>query len=239
MDGAFAAGNKIMSVFNSAEEFAVARDNMVFGQLIPNRIRNAAVLQAMDAVPREIFLPDPLKSRAYADETLVAGGGLFFSPQITAALLVAADAGRNDFVLNPKAGTGYTTAVLAQTARAVVGLEPDPDRAAAADSLLAENGVDNAAVLCGTAEEGFPRQAPFDVIFIGGTVPVIGEDLLSQLGEKGRLVAVEVNPGNSFGTAVKIVRAKEGFKKTTLFSVDLSAFDKLFAYKKFDFETIS
>lgn len=230
---------KNMPVFDSADEFAAARDNMIFGQLIPNRIRNSAVLRAMDTVPRELFLPDRLKSRAYADETLVVDGRLFFSPQILAALLVAANVGETDFVLNPKAGTGYTTAVLARSARAVVGLEADSDRAAAADRLLAETEVDNAAVLCGTPEDGFPRQAPYDVIFIDGTVPLIGEGIVSQLGTGGRLVAVEAKPGNSFGTAVKIVRTASEIVKTSLFTVDLSAFDRLFTYKKFDFEAIS
>lgn len=228
-----------MPVFDSADDFAVARDNMVFGQLIPNRIRSAAVLKAMEAVPREPFLPERLKSRAYADETLAVGGRLFFSPQIFAALLEAADVGPDDFVLNLKADSGYTAAVLAQTARAVVALESDPDRAETADRLLVSAEIDNVAVLRGTAEEGFPAQSPFDVVFFDGITPVVSDKIFQQLGQNGRMVFVEAKPGNSFGTAVKIVRKGDDYLKTALFSVDLSAFGRILAYKKFNFEAIS
>ena len=96
---------------------------MLLGQLIPNRIHDLQLLNAMGMVARELFLPDRLKGRAYADETIhIDAQTVMLSPRILANLLSAAELNKNDFVLDVKSGSGYSAAVMAALAQAVVAL---------------------------------------------------------------------------------------------------------------------
>jgi len=198
------------------DNFAIARRHMVESQLLPSRVTDEALLDAMRSIPRERFVPKAYRGVAYLDEDLpVAEGRYLLEPVVLARLITEAEVSDRDLVLDLAAGTGYSTAVLARLANTVVGLECDPDLAAKATDVLADLGVDNAAIIEGPLEEGLPDQAPFDVILFQGAVEVVPESLLRQLAEGGRLLAVVVTDG--VGKATRFLRVGDGFGRRVLF----------------------
>lgn len=226
---------------SSAETaYETARKNMLFGQLIPNRIHHSAMLDAMGAVPREKFLPERLQSRAYADEAVFIKNHVFlFAPRVLADLLLMADIQKTDFVLNVKSGTGYSAALMAHMAMAVVALESDSGLCDSAQQILIDEEIDNVAVLNQTPEEGFPSQAPFEVIFIDGIIADVPEALLSQLAEGGRLVCVTAKPSEEMGKATKVTKHNGILSYTSEFELDLRGVVRSPVYKNFIFEGVS
>ena len=177
-------------------DFAAARRSMVDSQLKPNQIVDQRVAQAMAEVPRELFVPETLAAVAYVDEDLpIAPGRFLMEPIVFARLLQAAAIEPKDIVLDLGCGTGYSTAVLARLANAVVAIEPDPDLRARAETVMAKIGADNTAIVDGDLTIGSPDQGPFDVIFLNGAAEQIPDGLVDQLADGGRLVAVQVRNG--------------------------------------------
>lgn len=171
--------------------FAAARHNMVESQLRPNRVTDEGLLAAFEAVPREMFVPDVLRSVAYVDDDIEIGADRWLmEPMVLGRLLQAAELRREDVALVIGAGTGYSSAVLARLVNTVVAVEDDPSMVARAGRVLAELSVDNVVVLEGRLTEGNPRQAPYDVILIDGAVQEIPEAIERQLAEGGRLLTV-------------------------------------------------
>lgn len=173
-------------------DFAEARLQMVETQLRPRDVTDHALLAAMLAVPRERFVPAARRGLAYSDMPHELGGGagrILPAPDAFARLVQLAEIGTNDVVLDVACGAGYSTAVLARIASAVVALEDDPVLAARADSILTELETGNAAVLSGELAAGMASEAPFDVIVIEGAVGRVPETLFFQLKTGGRLVA--------------------------------------------------
>lgn len=173
---------------------------MIAGQIRPNRVSDERTVDALRSVPREHFVPKALRGVAYVDEDLeVAPGRFLMEPMVFARLLMEADIGPRDAVLDIGCATGYSTAVLARLADAVVAVEEDPALAETASRKLAELGVDNAAVIAAPLIGGAPKQAPFDVILLNGSVEVIPPALTRQLADGGRLVCVRRKDGRSRG----------------------------------------
>ena len=213
---------------------------MLFGQLIPNRIQDMRLLNAMGTIDREKFLPERLRSRAYADETIhINAQTPMFSPRILANLLIAAELKPDDFVLNVRSGSGYSAAVLAGMTKAVVALESDSALCETTQQILIDAEIDNVAVLNLPPDEGFPTQAPFDVIFIDGIIFHIPEKLLYQLAENGRLICLISRDSDTVAQALKIVRRNDTLTHSVLFDLDLSSFPGNRLYKRFVFETVS
>ena len=174
---------------------ATARVNMVEGQIRTNKVTDHRIVKAMAAVPREIFVPKSLAGVAYIDEDIpIAPGRYLVEPLVFARLLQEAAIGPDDVVLDIGCGTGYSAAVLARLAAAVVALENDQDLADSATEKLADLGADNTAVVSGNLPEGYPDQGSYDVVVINGSVEHIPEAIVSQVSDGGRIVAV-VNKG--------------------------------------------
>jgi protein-L-isoaspartate(D-aspartate) O-methyltransferase len=172
-------------------DFAAARRNMVESQLRPNKVTNPAILEAFAAVPRETYVPAPLRGVAYVDEDIPLGGGRFLmEPMILARLVQTAAPRPTDAALAVGAGVGYSVAILARLASRVVALESDPELAQRAAQSLKAQGVANASVVEGPLAGGAPQLAPFDVILFDGSVDVVPPTIVDQLAENGRLVAV-------------------------------------------------
>ena len=182
-------------------DFAQARQNMVDGQLRPNRVTNPALLQAVGEVPRERFLPAELQRVAYIDDDIpFPNGRAMLEPLVVCRLIQAADAKPTDVALDIGCGTGYTSALLSRLTSTVFGIDSDAALVQQATTNLAALGADNVVVSARPMEQGWPEHKPFDVIVIGGAVEVLPEALLDQLAEGGRLVAV-VSKGAPNGTA--------------------------------------
>ncbi len=172
-------------------DFAAARYLMVQNQIRTNRVTDPMVIAAMSELPRERFVPETLRGIAYVDEDILLGGGRFLTePLVTALLLQAAQVGADDVVLNIGCGPGYTAAVLARIASAVVALESDAALAEKATAILAELELSTASVVVGPMREGWPAQAPYDVIVFEGAIAAVPPAVVEQLADGGRIVAV-------------------------------------------------
>jgi len=151
-------------------DFTTARLNMVESQLRTNKVTDLPLIDAFETVPRELFVPEPLRGIAYIDEDVALGGGRFvMEPRVLARLLQAAQPGPEDVALDLGCGSGYATAILSRLVATVVALEDDAALAAAANRTLGELEIDNAVVVEGRLTEGYPKQAPYNVILLGGS----------------------------------------------------------------------
>lgn len=120
---------------------------------------------------------------------------MLLEPRTLAKMLEVAQIGADDLVLDLAPGTGYSTAVIARMAEAVVAIEPDEGLATMAQTVLAQIEADNAAVSQGDPAAGDPDHGPYDVIFINGAVETLPDALGAQLKEGGRLVALFLRNG--------------------------------------------
>ena len=168
----------------------IARFNMIEAQVRVNDVTDARILAALDAVPRETFVPTAARALAYADVPVaVAPGRYLLDPRSFAKMLNLAQVGAGDRVLDVGSATGYSAAVLARLADSVVALEQDAELVRASSQLLA-NVQGKVEVVQGGLVEGAKAQGPYDVIFVNGAIEQVPETLLGQLAEGGRLVAV-------------------------------------------------
>jgi len=203
-------------------DFSLQRTKMVDGQIRTTDVTDAAILEALLTVPREEFVPRVKQPLAYIDEDLEvspaaqgAPARYLMEPSPFAKLVQLAGIRPGDFVLDVGCATGYSAAVLSRLASSVVALECDPALAASAGETLSQLGHDNVAVVEGPLEQGYPSEAPYDVIFVGGAADEIPEALLSQMKDGGRLVAV-VGQGNAgvarvFTRSGDVVSSRRGF----------------------------
>lgn len=179
-------------------DFSGQRVKMVDGQIRTTDVTSAPLLSAMLSVPRESFVPSRMRALSYIDEDIAIASDetgratrFLMEPSPFAKLVQLAEIRPGDFVLDVGAGSGYSSAVLSQLASSVVALECDAGLAETAQSTLTTLGYDNVAVVQGPLQEGYPSEAPYDVVFVGGAVDVLPPALGDQLREGGRLVVVE------------------------------------------------
>ena len=186
--------------------FETARAHMIESQIRTNKVTDERVLAAIAKIPRELFVPERLKSVAYVDDDLPLGGGRYLmEPMVAARLLQAASVERADITLVVGSGAGYEAAVLAQLARSVVALEEDPEIARRARNALVDLGIAAVSVVEGPLASGHRPRAPYDVILFGGAVAEVPNEIVAQLSEGGRLVAV-VKAAGGIGRATLTIR---------------------------------
>jgi protein-L-isoaspartate(D-aspartate) O-methyltransferase len=167
------------------------RANLVAAQLRTNDVHDPRVLRAFMEVPRERFVPPEKQAEAYKEGYIDLGRGRVLNdPRSLGKLLQLAEIEETDSILDVGCATGYSTAVLAHLGARIFGLEIDPEFAKTADANLRELHLANGRILSGPLVEGFPPQAPFNVIFVNGAIEERPEALLSQLANDGRLVAI-------------------------------------------------
>jgi protein-L-isoaspartate(D-aspartate) O-methyltransferase len=172
-------------------DFATRRVMMVDTQVRPSDVTKFPIIEAMLAIPREVFVPAERREAAYVGENLaIAPGRVVLEARTLAKLLDALDVQPGELVLDLGCGLGYSSAVIARLADAVVAVEEDEALAAEAQRRLSEEGVDNAAVVVGPLAAGDARHAPFDVITIQGGVETVPAAILDQLKDGGRIGAV-------------------------------------------------
>ena len=204
-------------------DYAAARHAMLENQVRANKVTDAKVIHAIDAIPREAFVADAIKGVAYVDEDLNLGNGRYLmEPMVLARLMQSAEIGDDDTVLDIGCATGYSTAVLARVAKAVVAVESDAEMAKQASDILTGLGIDNAAVIAGALDAGMAEQGPFDAIFVGGAVADVPETLVEQLADDGRLVAVVLDD-KGLGRATLYRRNAGSVTQTVLFDASVPA----------------
>ncbi len=202
-------------------DYAKARRHMVDSQILPNRVTDPRIIEAMENLPRESFVPDERKGVAYVDEAIPVGNGRhLMEPMIVARLLQTAEPNDDDVALVVGSSTGYTAAVLAKMTSAVVVVESDPDLAAQASATLSDLGIDNVAVMDGLLSDGYPKQAPYDLIIFDGSVAQVPDSIRQQLAEGGRLVAVVGGQGQGLmGSAVVMSNFHGALSERAVFEV--------------------
>lgn len=161
---------------------------MVDTQVRPSDVTKFPIIEAMLVVPREAFVGEGQLEAAYAgDNLIVAPGRVILEPRSFAKLLDAVDVQPDEAVLDLGCGFGYSTAVVARLAEAVVAVEEDAAMVAEAQGRLSAHNVDNAAVIAGPLVAGAAKHGPYDVILIQGAVQVVPEALTAQLKDGGRI----------------------------------------------------
>lgn len=172
-------------------EYSTRRVMMVDTQVRPQDVTKFPIIEAMLAVPREVYVPQALREAAYVGETLSIGGGrVVLEARTLAKMLDALNIQPSDVVLDIGCGLGYSTAVIARMAEAVVAVEEDDTLASDAQRILAQEGVDNAAVVAGPLAKGDAKHGPYDVITLQGGVETMPDAILAQLKEGGRIAAL-------------------------------------------------
>ncbi|MBS0219314.1 MAG: protein-L-isoaspartate O-methyltransferase [Proteobacteria bacterium] len=188
-------------------DFALARRNMIDGQLRPNRVTNTALLAAIADLPRERFLPDGLRSVAYADDDVPIGGGRFLmEPMVLARLIQTLQPTMDGKALVVASGRGYGAALLSRLVKSVVALESDAALAGSAEQTMKALRIDNVQQVVGPMEAGVPAMAPYDNILIEGAVREIPQAILDQLAEGGRLATVVAGSNEILGVAQLMMR---------------------------------
>jgi protein-L-isoaspartate(D-aspartate) O-methyltransferase len=206
-------------------DFTFARHNMVECQLRPSKVTDNAVLAAMGSLPRERFLPEMMRSVAYADEDLcIAPGRYLMEPIVAARLIQAAAPASHDSALVVGGGAGYEAAVLASMVETVFVVESDAALSAAATALFSDLALDNIVVVDGALEDGFGDQGPYNIILINGCVQHLPESLKAQIAENGRLVCV-MDAGDGIGRATVLQRTGGVVSHRTVFDASVPMLD--------------
>lgn len=178
---------------------------MIDSQLKPCGVVSPRTVGAFFAVAREDFVPEARRGIAYVDAPQPLGNGRELMAPLSLGLLVEHAAVQpGDRVLVVGAGTGYSAAILAAMGARVTALEAEPALAAAARAALA--GTQDIEVLEGPLEGGAPGGAPYDLILVDGAVELLPPELIAQLAEGGRLVAIHVGSDG-------VSRAARGLKR--------------------------
>ncbi|WP_425090752.1 protein-L-isoaspartate O-methyltransferase family protein [Tropicimonas sp. S265A] len=177
-------------------DFATRRTMMVDTQVRPSDVTKFPIIEAMLHVRREAFTPDDKQELAYAGENIVlTPGRVMLEPRTFAKMLDALDIQADELVLDLGCGFGYSSAILARLADAVVAVEEDEAMAAEAEARLLAQNVDNAAVLTGPMAEGAAKHGPYDVIMVQGGVGDVQAALLDQLKPGGRIACLFIEDG--------------------------------------------
>ncbi len=183
---------------------------MVERQLRRRDVTDERVLDAMERVPRELFVPDRVRGRAYDDAALPIGAGQTISqPYMVARICEALELHGDEKVLDVGTGSGYQAAVLAELGGEVHTIERLEELAELARASLAAAGYgDRVRVHLGDGTLGLPEQAPFRAIAVAAAAPELPTTLYEQLAERGRLV---VPVGGRHGQQLQVVvRSPEG-----------------------------
>jgi protein-L-isoaspartate(D-aspartate) O-methyltransferase len=169
-------------------DFAARRTVMVDTQVRPSDVTKFPIIEAMLHVQREAYVGADQLEAAYVGSNLaITPDRVILEPRSFSKMLDSVDIQPNEAVLDLGCGYGYSSAVVARLAEAVVAVEEDEAMAVEAQARLSAQGVDNAAVISGPLAKGAAKHGPYDVILIQGAVEVVPDAILAQLKEGGRI----------------------------------------------------
>jgi len=184
-----AAGAGSAGAPGPADPMATRREDMVRRQLLARDITDAGVLRAMRAVPRDQFVPEAMRERAYEDNPLPIGHGQTISqPYIVAFMTQALAPKATDRVLEIGTGSGYQAAVLAELVREVYSIEIVEPLAKRAQETFERLKTKNVRVRAGDGYQGWKEAAPFDAVIVTCAPDHIPQPLVDQLKEGGRMI---------------------------------------------------
>ena len=198
-------------------DFRQLRQRMIDHQLLARGLHDQTVLDAVNAVPREAFVPTELLEFAYNDTPLpIAANQTISQPYIVALMIAALELKPGERVLEVGTGSGYAAAILAEIAAKVYTIERHKILADTARDKLEALGYDNIRVLHGDGSLGWPEHAPFDAIVVAAGGPEVPKTLRQQLVIGGRLV-IPVGISQRTQTLLRVRRTSEhGYQQEDL-----------------------
>jgi protein-L-isoaspartate(D-aspartate) O-methyltransferase len=188
-------------------------------QLRRRGIADAAVLRAMDEVPREHFVEGKFLAAAYADQALpIACGQTISQPYVVAYMTEQLGVRPEHRVLEVGTGSGYQAAVLSRLAREVVSVERYRTLAETARGRLATLGYQNVDIVLGDGLAGVPERAPFDRIIVTAAAEAVPDALREQLAVGGVMV-LPLGPHGGVQRLVKLTKSEGGVAQEELIGV--------------------
>ena len=168
-----------------------ARFNMIEQQIRPWEVLDQKVLDVMENIPREDFVPETNRNLAFADINIpLPHDEVMMEPRVEARMLQALNIQSTDSILEVGTGSSYITALLAKLGKYVVSVDIHTDNTESAKQKLKEHGIANITLETGDASAGWDRHAPYDVIAITGSMPNLPEAFQFSLNHGGRLFCV-------------------------------------------------
>ena len=199
-----------------------ARENMIKQQIRPWEVPDLGVLNLLDEIHREDFVPVEYRQLAYADSPLPLAHGQFtMTPKVEARLLQGVAVKPTDTILEIGTGCAYMTALLAKSGKSVCSVDIYPEFTAAAPEKLRRYQLNNVELQTGDAVNGWNRERTFDVIVVTGSVPKLNEQFQQQLSLGGRLFVI-VGGTPAVMEAMLVTRVGDNaWSRESLFETDL------------------
>ena len=197
-----------------------ARFNMVEQQIRPWEVLDQDVLDLLYVIRREEFVSPAYRALAFSDLEIPLGDGeRMWAPKIEARVLQELAVRKGDKVLEVGTGSGYFAALLAHRGQLVHSVEINPRLAAFGAANIKAQAIENVAIEEGDAAQGWAKHAPYDVIVLTGSVPVLPQTMLEQLKPGGRLFAIVGDPPVMEARLVTCVAAGT-YRSTDLFETN-------------------
>ncbi|MFK7881676.1 protein-L-isoaspartate O-methyltransferase family protein [Roseobacter sp.] len=172
-------------------DFASRRTMMVDTQVRPSDVTKFPIIDAMLKVPRENFVPTAQREAAYMDGNIDLGSGrVLLEPRTLAKMLDALDISNDELVIDIGSAMGYSSAVIAHMAEAVVAVEDEDIMIAEAQETLMEAGIDNVIQHAAPLSDGASVHGPYDVMIVQGGIQELPADLQDQIKEGGRVACI-------------------------------------------------
>ncbi len=188
-------------------------------QLRRQGIRDARVLNAMERVPRDVFVPKTFTERAYEDQALpIECGQTISQPYVVAYMTEVLEVGPRMKVLEVGTGSGYQAAVLSHLCRRVYSIERYRTLLRDADARFRKLDLSNITTKTGDGSKGWPEQAPFDRIIVTAAAQEVPFDLIDQLKIDGWMI-IPVGRTTEDQALLKIRKTEEGLEQTKLLPV--------------------
>jgi len=182
-------------------------------------INDTRVLNAFEATPRDIFVPQDLQDRAWDNTALPIGSGQTISQPIVVAAMTAELAITDRMrVLEVGTGSGYQAAILARLARRVYTIERHRTLLAEAQKRFDTLGLQNITTRVGDGSKGWPEAAPFDRIVVTAAARRVPKKLLEQLAPDGIMV-IPVGESGLDQKLLRIARTVDGFTEEAFMDV--------------------
>lgn len=203
--------------------FNTARFNMIEQQIRPWNVLDLNVLNLLDEIHRDEFVPQEYKSCAYSDFEIPLGQGeLMLPPRMEARILQALQVQPHETVLEIGTGSGYLTALLAHLAFRVISVDISQEMSDEAARKLAAHDISNVSLEIGDGASGWDSHAPYDVIVVTGSSPKLSENFELSLNVNGRLLAIV---GDAPAMQVQLITRESDteFKREVLFETVVPA----------------
>ena len=203
-------------------ELDIMKRNMIDCQFRPAGISNVRLIEAFLSVPRDLFVPGDNKLISYFDGHIEIKKGRWLLSSLSIAKLInTVDVSRDDIILEIGTATGYATAVLAHLTSLVIVVEQDLELLKMTEKNLSHISCDNTLIVKKNHISGYEKSAPYDKIFIFGSVSSVHDNLLSQLSDNGSLITVVNDNKGTFGKAVVYKKNKNIINVSDMYEVSL------------------